>query len=198
MQKRLLAGSAILILNFFIINGLSLLFPYTGLRAIVVYPVIIVLNSVLIFGTILLTKNINGVLFGLILSFVTVTMVILTISLHPQEFRPNAFKQIAHSISAIKNFENSPLTDLDLPFTVQDFSRYDCDMKDSEERYIVALYKYRNTIPLDGSFKVYREEKTGAISYDYDLSVKKIDDIPRKLKTGQDKLIWWILERLEK
>lgn len=93
---------------------------------------------------------------------------------YPQEFRPNAFKQISYSFSAIRQFETIPISDLDLPFSVNNFSRYDCTIKNSEERYIVALYKYRKTIPLDGSFHFYREEKTNVFS-SYDTSIKNIN-----------------------
>lgn len=197
-QKRWLTGGLTFLLTFFMLYILGKIFPFTGLAAIIVFPVIIMLNAVIIIGTIWLTKNVQR--FGYILSWTATAIltVFITLAFHPQESRPNVFKQISYSINAIQQFDNSNIKDLDLPFSVDNFSRYDCSIKDAQEKYIVALYKYRHTIPLDGSFHVYREERTGVISYDYDTSVKSIEEIPKKFRTGQDKLIWWTLKQLRK
>lgn len=196
-QKRWLTGGAIFLLIFFVLYVLGELFPHTGLAAIIVIPIIILLNGLVIIVTIRITKNLQRL--GYILSWITAAILtaLITITLYPQEFRPNVFKQISYSFSAIRQFEAIPISDLDLPFLVDNFSRYDCTIKNSEERYIVALYKYRKTIPLDGSFHIYREEKTNIFSY-YDTSIKNVSEIPEKFRTGQGKLIWWTLNKLGK
>lgn len=197
-QKRWLTGGLIFLLTFFMLYFLGQIFPYTGLAAIIMFPVILLTNAVIIIGTIFLTKNVRQL--GYILCWTTTALftIFITLALHPQEFRPNVFKQISYSITAIQQFDDSNIKDLDLPFSVDDFSRYECKIKDAQEKYVVALYKFRSTIPLDGSFHIYREEKTGVISYDYDTSIKSIEEIPEKFRTGQDKIIWWTLKRLGK
>ena len=147
-QKRWLAGGLIFLLTFFMLYILGQIFPYTGLAAIIVLPVIFLLNAVIILGTIWLTKNVQRLGYKLCWTATAILTIFITLTLYPQEFRPNVLRQISYSINAIQQFDNSNIKDLDLPFSVDDFSRYDCSIKDAQEKYVVALYKYRHTIPL--------------------------------------------------
>lgn len=183
--KRWLTGSGILLFILFTIGRLNDLFPYTGLAYIFFYPLVVILNAGIIVVAINLTKQASSKRYAVTWVGTIIITLIITIGLHPQEFRPNVFRQVSSSISAIRAYGTSPITDLDLPL-LDDFSRFDCEVIDSSERYIVALYKYRHTIPLDGSYKLYQTK-----------SIFTIESIPRNLSTGQDKLIWWILSRTE-
>jgi hypothetical protein len=196
-QKRWLTGGLIFLLTIFVLHHLGELFPDTGLSIIVAYPLILFLNGLIILTLIQFTKNLQRLRYRIVWTVTTIFTTLIAIILYPQGHKANVFKQIGYSFSAIRHFDDSPITDLDLPFSVDDFSWYDCKIKDSEERYIVALYKYRQTIPLDGSFHILRQEKTGTDLCEK-TSIKSIEEIPNKFITGQDKLIWWTLELLEK
>ena len=66
----------------------------------------------------------------------------------------------------ISNYDKSEIADLELPITTVNFSGKRSRIKGAKEKYIVALYKYKNTIPLDRSFHIFREGKRNASSYE--------------------------------
>ena len=103
--------------------------------------------------------------------------VIIPLFLWEEENAPNAFKQIEYSISAINSFDHITRNDLDLPLSMgYDYDLFsDSTIEGAPERYVVALYKYRHQIPLDGSYYIYKEDDTE------DTSIKSIDEIPSKL-----------------
>lgn len=105
--------------------------------------------------------------------------VINTVVFYPQESSPNVTKQVWYSVSAINNFDNSRISDLDF------LPSGESELKGGSERYVVALYKYRQQIPLDKSFHIYGEE------YD-NTAISSIEEIPKKLE-GHHKVIWWYL-----
>ncbi len=106
---------------------------------------------------------------------------------HPQEYRPSVPKQIEYGVLAIRNFERSPLTDIELPISDGKFLHKDSKIVDAGERYAVALYKYRKQIPLDGSYHIYLKNKEDS------YSIQSIEEIPTKLNQYH-RLIWWYLE----
>jgi hypothetical protein len=162
------------------------LFPYTGLGRIIALPLAFILNSSVIILGIVITRNLKHTRYTLSWISIVLLTVLNTIVIYPQESRPNISKQILYSISAINNFDHSPLADLELPLS-------ESSIKGGHERYVVALYKYRQQIPLDGTYYIYRESS----SYYFDTSIKSIDELPTKL-IGNDKLIWWFLEKTKK
>lgn len=188
-EKRWLIGGSALFLTLIMLHFLGELFPYTGLQAIIMYPFIVIVNSLIILGAIFLTRKLNTLVY--ISTWIATFMLTIYIAMKsfPQDGGPGVFEQISYGISAIENFDRSPKTDLDLPKTTVDFGRFG-----AEERYIVALYKYRNTIPLDGSFSLCQH----VVSYNTNTTIKSISEIPKKFATGHNKLIWWRLEHLEK
>ncbi|MBP1993049.1 hypothetical protein [Paenibacillus eucommiae] len=161
------------------------LFPYTGLGRIVALPSIFILNTIIIVLGVYITHRLNRKRLSYTLAWFTILLltVLNTIVLYPQEFSPSVSKQVWYSISAIKNFDDSPIKDMKLPISHTN--------EGANEKYIVALYKYRLQIPLDGSYFIYREYKSDMSSND--TAIKTIEDIPTKLK-GHHKLIWWFLE----
>lgn len=158
---------------------LIVLFPYTGLGRIVALPNIFILNTIIIILGIYITRKLNHRRNNFAWIAIVLLTVINTVVFYPQESSPSVTKQVLYSVSAINNFDNSPISDLDLPLS-DDF-----DLKGESERYVVALYKYRQQIPLDGSFHTYGDE------YD-DTSIRSIEEIPKKLE-GHHKVIWWYL-----
>jgi hypothetical protein len=110
-------------------------------------------------------------------------------ALYPQESSPHIFVQMGYGFSAIKQYHQAPLTDLDL-ILLTNSKR---DVKNPEERYVVALYKYRDQIPLDGTYHIYRDNENGSIPYWRDTTVNSLDEIPSKL-IGHHKVIWWVLK----
>jgi len=103
-----------------------------------------------------------------------------TVTFYLQEFSPSVPKQVWYSVTAIKNYDNSTLSDMDLQKN---------EKEGAPERYVVALYKYRKQIPLDGSFHIYGDS-------DYP-TIRNINDIPQNLYPHH-KLIWWYLEKFRK
>lgn len=107
-----------------------------------------------------MSKNFNPKKFIVTWSISTVVTVFVSMVLFPQEFRPNVFKQISNSISAIYDYESFPYSDIDILFSS---NKDNSNNNNTQERYIVALFKYRKRIPLDGSFHIYREDKLNII-----------------------------------
>lgn len=193
-SKRWTLASLNLLVTLIIIVILGQLFPYTGLRAIIVIPFILIVVLILNLGAIRLSKNQLQSKFLLTWTFCILFTQYFIIRNYPQEFRPNPIRQLINIKTAIDSYEELTLADLDLPFTLVDFGRLDCETIDSQERYVVALYKFRNQIPLDGSFNIYREDKANSVVNKF-TQVTKIDSIPLMLQTGQEKLIWRLLDK---
>jgi hypothetical protein len=153
------------------------LFPYTGLGRIIALPFIFILNFVIIILGIILTNKLTSghkIWVWFVIVLLTVTN---TVTFYPQEFRPSVPKQVWYSVTAIKNYDNSTLSDIDLQKNGKE---------GAFEQYVVALYKYRQKIPLDGSFHIYGN--------DYSPPIRNIDEIPQNLYPHH-KLIWWYLEK---
>jgi hypothetical protein len=184
--KYLFATCPTLITFFFSIK----LFPYTGLGRIVALPTIFMVNSLIIIAALKWTRNLKFSTSSLVWLAVSILTIIIAIAFYPQEGSPHVVKQVGYSISAIKNYDSIQLSDLEILISPKD------NQKGIDEKYVVALYKYRNQIPLDGSFHIYRENKRNITSYK-DTSIKAINEIPKKLE-GHHKLIWWYLERTRK
>ncbi|MFZ4399462.1 MAG: hypothetical protein ACOYO1_05460 [Bacteroidales bacterium] len=196
-KKRWVIAVCLLIINVLLLNFLGQFFPYTGLAAILFIPLIFAITLLIICFIVRISRNLSKLPFICIWTFTALTTTFLILLSYPQEFRPNVLNQIIYSISAINNIDKIPKSDLDLPFKVDDFSRYDCKTIDSQERYVAALYKFRYQIPLDSTFHIYREDKRNAISGEQSIIID-IDDIPNKLNTKHEKLIWLVLKTLYK
>lgn len=169
------------------------LFPYTGLARVFDLPFIFALNSSIIFLGIIVTPKFNR--FFTILTWIGITFltVVIAVESWSQEFLPPVADQIRYSISAIQNYDNTAINDLKLPLS----KGYDYDnetnyIEGAPERYVVALYKYRHQIPLDGSYYVYFDSDV-----EPNTPVRSIDEIPSKLE-GHHKVIWWLLNILRK
>ncbi|MBD0384696.1 hypothetical protein [Paenibacillus sedimenti] len=165
------------------------LFPYTGLGRIVALPFIFIINLTIISLGFIITRNLKRhryfmAWFGIIL----LTMFIST-ALYPQESRPHVFVQMGYGFSAIKQYDQALSTDLDLVLSTNSKR----DVKNPEERYVVALYKYRDQIPLDGTYHIYRDNENGSIPYWRNTIVNSLDEIPSRL-IGHHKVIWWVLK----
>jgi hypothetical protein len=161
------------------------LFPWTGFKAIIVIPIIIVICIVIITIGVFVTRKISK-----LNSRISIWLVIFLINslvivqMYPQEFRPTALEQIGYSINVVNNFETISEEDLQL-FVKDEYYPYDKSAPDDRERYIAALYKFRNEIKRDGSSFIYGQK-------DKPITEKTI--INKQFETGQDKLIWWLLE----
>ena len=85
--------------------------------------------------------------------------------------------QTRDAVRAIKNFDNITRDDLNANGNLD------------HPAYVVALYKYRDEIPLDGTYQLYGREN----AYFYDYSINSLDEIGSKL-IGYHKAIWWCLK----
>lgn len=151
------------------------LFPYTGLGRVITIPVTIFLNSLIIILSIVLNKRKKGknTLTVVVALIVTIG---LTVGLYPQENPPPILVQSKEAVNAIQDFENITKEDL---MTSGELNN---------PRYVVALYKFKEEILLQGTYQLYHRENV----YFYNYSVNDLEEIPSKL-IGYDKLIWWYL-----
>jgi hypothetical protein len=150
------------------------LFPYTGLARVMTVPATIVINSLLIFVCIIITKKYGYRILG-----ITVTLVLsigITIGIHPQEYNPSVYTQSAKAINAISDFDQITMEDLGVN-----------GYKD-KPRYVVALYKFKDQLLLKGTYQLYQEENV----YFYNYSINYLEEIASKL-IGYHKLMWWYL-----
>lgn len=162
------------------------LFPYTGLERIVALPAIFIINSTIIFIVMVksnLLKKPGRIITWMLTIFLTM---FISIAMYPQEHDPHVFKQIGNSISTIKEYDRISEMELDLSSAYKKNSIHNQSV---EDRYVVALYKFKDQIPLDGTYNLYQREST----YFFDTTITSIDEIPDKL-IGHHKVIWWYLD----
>jgi hypothetical protein len=150
------------------------LFPYTGLARVMTVPATFVINSLLIFACITITKK-----YGYRILSITVTLVLsigMTIGIHPQESYPSVYTQSIEAINAISDFNQITLEDLEVN-----------GHKDNP-RYVVALYKFKDQLLSKGTYQLYQKEN---VSF-YNYSINDLEEIPSKL-IGYHKVMWWYL-----
>jgi len=159
------------------------LFPWTGLQAIIVIPMIYGICLVTTILGILMTKRQNSRI--RILSWILLFILnsLIAASMYPQEFRPTVLKQIGYTIQVVTNFDKITKDDLKL-FQETEYYPYDKSVPNDRERYVAALIKYKNELKRDGSEFMYGRKKKPIL-----LNT----DIKSNLETGQDKLMWWLL-----
>lgn len=193
MEQKFLLFLLALLPTFIILHLLNLFFGATGLGRILVVPLIFCINIIIIIAGLTIASYSKKIYKGLVWGVMVLVTVMIPLFLWEEENSPNAFKQIEYSISAIRSYNHIPKKDLNLPLSKGfDYdSLSDNNIEGAPERYVVALYKYRHQVPLDGSYHIYREDDTE------ETSIKSIDEIPSKLEEHH-KVIWWILERLKK
>ena len=163
---------------------LDSLFPYPGFKAIVALPIIYGISSVIIILGVFLTKKLNLKLqiASWILIFVINTIV--AVRFYPQQGRQTAIKQIVNTYNVIINYGTINKDDLEL-YTTNEYDAFDKNVPDDKERYITALFKFRNEIKRDGSNFLYGQK---------DKPILGDTNIKEQLDDGKDRLIWWILE----
>jgi ABC-type multidrug transport system permease subunit len=163
------------------------LFPWTGLKAIIVIPMIYgICLAIIILGT-FLTRKANFKLRTSICLAIFLINSLIAAHMYPQEFRPTVLKQIGYTFNVVKNYKTISKEDLEL-YREDKYYPYDKSVPDDRERYIAALYKFKDKINRDGSNFLYGEKNK---------PISKNMDIESHLETGQDKLIWWLLRILK-
>ena len=165
------------------------LFPWTGLKAIIVFPIIFgIWTSTIVFGVFVTRKISNFKSRTAIWSVIFLINALITAQMYPQEFRPTALKQIGYTFNVIYNYETITKDDLEL-YREDRYYPYDKSIPDDRERYIAALCKFRNEVNRDGSSFIYG---------DRDKPILENTNIEKHFKSGQDKLIWWLIETFKK
>lgn len=160
------------------------LFPWTGLKAIIMLPIIYgICLTIIILGS-FLTRKLSFKSRTAIWVIIFLINSLIIAQLYPQEFRPTVLKQIGYSINVVKNYDTISKEDLELYKEDENYP-YDKSVPDDRERYVAALYKFRDEIKRDGSNLIYGEK---------DKPILENTNIKKHLETGQDKLIWRILD----
>ena len=146
-------------------------FPYTGLARIAALPAIVVMNSLIIVASFAVPHKglLSAVLKAVLTIFITLW---IAIYFYPQEFSPSVMAQTRDAVRAINNFDNITRDDLNANRNIDN------------PAYVVALYKYRDEIPLDGTYQLYEHP---------DVSINSLEEIGSKLR-GYHKAIWWYLK----
>jgi len=192
MEKKILKFLLALLPTFLMFHLLNTFFWATGLGRILIIPQILCINIIIIIVGLIVASQIKKTYKWMIWGVMILLTLIVPLNLWSEENEPSVFKQIENSISAIRSFNHIPKNNLDLPLYEDYYDPFSSNsIEGAPEIYVVALYKYRHQIPLDGSYHIYREDDTE------DTSIKSIDEIPSKLE-GHHKVIWWILEILRK
>ncbi|WP_052723641.1 hypothetical protein [Paenibacillus wulumuqiensis] len=150
-------------------------FPYTGLARIVSIPVTLFINTFIVLGCLLIPYWKRWFTIFKIVVAVSLTIWV-TIAFYPQESSPPITIQAREAISAIGNIDNMTRKDLDP------------SNQELRDNYVVALYKFKNEIPIDGTYQLYGRDNV----YFYEYSIHSLKDIPSKL-IGHHKLMWWYL-----
>lgn len=165
-------------------NILIKLFPYTGLARVGVLPGIFILNTFVILIWMVNSQKIKKrfrILIWIGIIFLTISISVLG---YPQASNPHILTQSKHAMIAVENYENITKDDLELMENRKNKKNINPD-----ERYVVALFKYKHELPLDGTYKLYQRDPV----YFYDSRIRSVNDIPDKL-IGYHKVIWWYLK----
>jgi hypothetical protein len=158
---------------------LTKMFPYTGLARIVVLPGILGLNTIIIIVVFILNKHIARRFQVLTWIGLIILSLGLTIASYPQEADSHVVTQTKNAVLAIKDLDNISRLDLKV------------NGNHSDPRYVVALFKYKDSIPLDGTYNLYEEES----SYFYNSQINSLSEIGSKL-IGYHKVMWWYLNHI--
>jgi len=151
------------------------LFLYTGLGRILTVPATFIVNIIIVVASMFFLYKKNWKNNVKIILVVCATSCI-TIAFYPQESGPHVTTQVKNAIHAITHIDR---------ITKNDLNKIDYT---DDSKYIVALYKFRNEIPLDGTYYLYNRD------YDYTGTyiIHNLENIPSKLETYH-KVIWWYL-----
>ncbi|WP_237714622.1 hypothetical protein [Paenibacillus polymyxa] len=90
-----------------------------------------------------------------------------TILFYPQEFSPSIPKQIKYSVAAILHYDDVTPADWE-GYT------YRPSRTGESEKYVVALYKYKRQVPLDGTTYFYNDT-----DYHKDHPIRSLNDYLR-------------------
>ncbi|NGZ77683.1 hypothetical protein [Saccharibacillus alkalitolerans] len=150
-------------------------FPNTGLGRILSTPATLLVNLLITMALVLLPYR--KLWFRIVRGVVVIVCTCwITIAFYPQEFSPPIEEQAAEAVRAIRDIDTVTRNDL------VDRARFE------DPRYVVALHKYLDEIPFDGSYQLYRHPNTHTDNY----TISKRSDIVRKLK-GHHKAMWWYM-----
>ena len=156
-------------------------FPYTGLGRIVTIPFTFLIN-ICIVGIVMLIRYRKTWFVITKVSLTVIITTIITIYMYPQDSGITVVQQAQEAVQAIKQIDN-----LDRMYLEYDGYNH-------EAEYVVALYKFRNELPMDGTYQLYNGENGTA--YNYDPAIYNMQDIPKKLE-HYHKLIWMYLLAFE-
>jgi hypothetical protein len=183
-KSQLFRGIVLLIPTILLLFVLFQLFPYTGILVIVVFPIIVLMNAALIYAMMKKAGKNHARLTKLRYVLTLLLTMSLVIALFPQSSGTHIVVQATDGFNAIQHLEDISLDDLKLK---KDKSGY--VIGDSSERYVAALYKFRQEIPMDGSFHIYERDGNPK----FDPVITEVGQIPDKL-SGFHKVMWWILD----
>ncbi|QDY86390.1 hypothetical protein FQU75_08290 [Paenibacillus polymyxa] len=148
-------------------------------------PLTFILNAALMISVIHLIRKLRT----LWCVFILVPTILLsmwnTILFYPQEFSPSIPKQIQYSVTAISHYDD---------LTPADWEEYTYrpSQTGESEKYVVALYKYKRQVPLDGTTYFYNDT-----DYYGEHPISSLSEIPSELKPHHQ-FMWWLLQTFEK
>jgi len=122
---------------------LDTLFPYPSFKAIVALPVIYGISSVIIILGVFLNKKLNFKLQIAIWVLIFLINSIVAVRFYPQQGSQTVLEQIGNTYKVISNYETITKEDLEL-YTANEYDPFDKSVPDDKERYVAALFKFRN------------------------------------------------------
>ncbi len=169
---------------------LSAMFPYAELGSVFTIPASILSTAVLMYLYYWLIDNIPPLeKASFVLGVLTLGgIVAINVELHKQEGSPGVWDQMGNYIHVVQNYNSITCDTVNEPIN----SRR-ANLKPGEvERYVAALHRCREIIPIDGTYALYAVQ-TRNIS-NPDLIIHDIDEIPQKLETSVERYFYNFLE----
>lgn len=178
----------IIVLLLIEIEILDYLFPYPGFKAIISLPMIYGICFLTIIFGIFLTKKLNYKSRIFLWFIIFIINSLIAAQLYPQQVGTTALRKIGYTFNVVNNYETISEKDLEL-YVENEYDAFDKSIPDDKERYVAALYKFKNDINRDGSTFIYGQK---------DKPILENTNIKEQFETGQDKLIWLLLETFKK
>ncbi|MEW4370734.1 hypothetical protein [Paenibacillus kandeliae] len=149
-------------------------FPATGFGRIITVPFTFLVNIIIV-GIAMLIRYRKTWFVITKVSLTVIITTIITIYMYPQESGPSVVQQVQQAAQAITYIDTLDRT----------YLQYDAF--DHEAEYVVALYKFRNELPMDGTYQLY--DRGNGTYYSSDSAIYNMQDIPKKLEKFH-KLMW--------
>jgi len=169
---------------------LAAMFPDSDVGGFMRVPASILATAVLLYLYYWIIDNIPALeKVSFVLGIFTLSgIVMLNIELHRQDGRPGVWQQLGSYAYVAQNYRSISCDIINEPIM-----RSRRNMKPGEiEKYVAAVHRCREIIPLDGSYALYSVKPRNAS--DQHFVITDLNEIPDKLDTGIERQFYRFLE----